>query len=341
MESDPDRNGDLSAGTKRIQEALARRGGVSWVAEGEPPRDRSGSRAIAKAMRRHLKEERKKRRDLARGEDGLPQAIVFGGASLLLLGMAIRQPGLWWMVFPAFGFAMAAAGILTKWARRHREESPARSGVEVTIVPPPSRMVPPKVESFPGAAAIATRQDRVVEICDRLLSDLKSAPQVVRELMRKPDETVEALRAASAELARRERELRRALTETGEERLQAERTALEARVSAERDEVVREGLSSALEALDAQLAQRKELSRAAARIEAEGTRILYSLESLRARVLRVRAADATGTGSAGEGLREGLEQLSREMDAVATALEEVHAAGTVRRQMPIPQATGG
>lgn len=331
MESDPNRSGDLSARTRRIQEALARVDG-----------DRAGNRAIAKAMRRHLKEERKKRHGLARGEGGLPQAIVFGGASLVMFGMAIRQPWLWWMVFPAFGFAMAAAGILTAWARRRPEESLARSGVEVTIVPPPKPIAAsPKIEGFPEAAAIAARQARVEEICDRLLSELKSAPQVVRELIRKPDETVEALRAASAELARRERELRGALTETGEEQLQAERAALEARIGAEPDEVVHGGLSSALEALDVQLAQRKELSRVAARIEAEGTRILYSLESLRARVLRVRAADATGTGPAGEGLREGLEQLSREMDAVATALEEVHAAGTVRRQMPIPQAARG
>ena len=35
-------------------------------------------------------------------------------------------------------------------------------------------------------------------------------------------------------------------------------------------------------------------------------------------------------------LREGIELLSREMDAVATALEEVHTTGTVRRTSSCP-----
>ena len=256
--------------------------------------------------------------------------------------MALRRPWLWWMVFPAFGFAMAAAGILTRLSRRRREEAPSRSGVEVTIVASPSLSpVPQKAMDSPEVVAIAARQARVAEICDRLVSELRSAPQAVRDLLRKPDETVEALRAASTELARRERELRGALAETSDERIRAERVALEARSGAEPDEVARAALASALDALDAQADQRKELARAAGRIEAEGTRILYALEGLRARVLRVRAADAAGTGPAGEGLREGIELLSREMDAVATALEEVHTTGTVRRTMPVPQSVRG
>jgi prefoldin subunit 5 len=341
MDQDPDRSGDLSARTRRIREALARSGAVSpAVPEGRG--SGSGSRAIAKAMRRHLKEERKERRAHVRGDDGAAQAIVFGMAALVMGGMALRQPWLWWMVFPAFGFAMAAAGILTRLSRRRRDEAPARSGVEVTILASPGlRPVAPKAMDSPEAVAIAARQARVAEICDRLVAELGSAPPAVRELLRKPDETVEALRAASAELARRERELRGALAEPAEERLRAERAALVARIGAETDEGVRAGLASALEALDAQVEQRKGLARAAGRIEAEGTRILYSLESLRARVLRVRAADAAGTGPAGEGLREGIELLSREMDAVATALEEVQTAGTARRPMPVPQSARG
>ncbi len=119
-------------------------------------------------------------------------------------------------------------------------------------------------------------------ICERLLAELKEAPPLVRELLRNPEETVTALRAASRELGRRERGLRASLTADEGERLLAERVALAARVASTTDAVVKQRLEGALSALDAQLAHRVELVTAAARIEAERTRILYSLESLRA-----------------------------------------------------------
>lgn len=57
------------------------------------------------------------------------------------------------------------------------------------------------------------------------------------------------------------------------------------------------------------------------------TRILYSLESLRAQVLRALAADSAASEVTRESLKGGLETLSAEIDAVATALEEVHGVG--------------
>ncbi len=177
-------------------------------------------------------------------------------------------------------------------------------------------------------AAITARESRVDGICARLLAELKGAPPLVRELLRRPEETIEALRAASRELARRERSLRTTLTDEEGERLDRERAALSARVASTSDAVVRERLAGALSALDAQLAHRAELSTAVARIEAEGTRILYSLESLRAQVLRALAADSAASEVTRESLKGGLETLSAEIDAVATALEEVHGVGS-------------
>lgn len=342
MESDPDRSGELDARTRRLREALSRAAVASGLVETSPAPDAKGERALRKGLRRYLRDGRRWRRGSSRDDEGLPQAIVFGGAAAVMVVLVLGQPWvLWWLIFPAFGFGMAAAGILTKWARRRREEMPRSGRVEVTLVRPAPLTAAPKQDDDPAVAAIAARLARVDEACDRLLADLKASPQAVRELIRKPEETVEALRAASAELGRRERDLRTAVSRDGDERLRSERSGLEARVSAETDDVVRGRLSEAIGELDQQLEERRDLLRTAARIEAEGTRILYSLESLRARVLRVRAADVSASDAGGEGLREGLEQLSREMDAVATALEEVHAAGTVRRQMPIPQAARG
>jgi flagellin-like hook-associated protein FlgL len=76
--------------------------------------------------------------------------------------------------------------------------------------------------------------------------------------------------------------------------------------------------------LDAQRGQRAELATAASRLEAEHTRLYYTLENLHAQVLRVRSADVASVDVAGLGLRQSLEQLGAEMDAVTEALEDVH-----------------
>jgi hypothetical protein len=274
-----------------------------------------------------------------RGEDeaSVPHAFVLGGAAALAAFVGFTQPHLFWLIFVAFGFGMGAADTLAKVRRRDRrlaEEAQSASAEQVRAGVPRSQapvlltLPPPAQPESPALAAITARGSRVDGICDRLLDELKGAPPLVRELLRKPEETIEALRAASRELARRERNLRTALTDEEGERLAREQAALSARVEATSDAVVKERLSGALAALKAQLTHRAELSTAVARIEAEGTRILYSLESLRAQVLRALAADSAASEVTRESLKGGLETLSAEIDAVATALEEVHGVGS-------------
>lgn len=322
----------------KIEEAATR---VSKAAEGAVA---GIARAIEKATapgptpeERRLAKRRKEEDDAS-----LPQAVVMGGAAAVAAFIGATQPHLFWLFFVAFGFAMGAADIYTKVRRRERRLAEETSARDVAAIPagvvassPPVMSVPvsappappaPEPES-PVLAAIAAREKRVDGICERLLAELKEAPPLVRELLRNPEGTVTALRGASRELARRERGLRAALTEEEGERLARERADLAARVGAAPDPVVRERLEGALSALDAQLAHRAELLTAAARIEAEGTRILYSLESLRAQVLRAFAADAAAAEVTRESLKGGLESLRAEIDAVAVALEEVHAVG--------------
>jgi hypothetical protein len=60
--------------------------------------------------------------------------------------------------------------------------------------------VPARVQpESPAVAAITARESRVDGICDRLLAELEGAPPLVRELLRKPEETIAALRSASRE----------------------------------------------------------------------------------------------------------------------------------------------
>lgn len=314
---------------------------VARIAEGAAegarvPVEGSLTRSERRLVRRFRRDE----------EASRPRAFVLAFAAVATAFVGLTQPGLFWFLFVSLGLGMGAAKTLFRIRERERlraeeiaEEKtvvegariPAAGALPAAATPPPAEPAPPAPPAEPEShalAAISAREKRIDGICDRLLAELKGATPLVRELLRKPEETVEALRSASKELARRERELRRMLTEDEGDRLLRERGELAARAEAAPDAVVKSRLASALVALDAQLTHRSELATAAARIEAEGTRILYSLESLRAQVLRAVAADSAADEVTRESLRGGLETLSGEIEAVATALEEVHGVGS-------------
>lgn len=245
--------------------------------------------------------------------------------------MAMAQPRrLWWLVFVALVFFLLAA--------RHLER-PRRDGLtEAEGVPLPGSAAEARLEEgaeLPATAeAVDPRVARVDVLCGKLLAELREGPAVLREVVHAPERTVEALRKGCHELARRERELRALSTPEETRRLESEREALATRVSTEEDTVVRERLTGALAALDEQRRQRAELATAAHRLEAEHTRLYYTLESLYAQVLRARSADTAGEDIAGAGLRHGMEQLGAEVDAVTQALEEVHRPPDGRVRTP-------
>src|SRR5258708_4060396 len=96
------------------------------------------------------------------------------------------------------------------------------------------------------------------------------------------------------------------------------------------DEVTSRRLASALAALGAQRDQRVELTRAAARFDAEHTRISYTLESLYTQVVRMRSADSSSVDVAGAGLRRSLDMLSHEVNALADALAKANSGEAER-----------
>jgi hypothetical protein len=99
-------------------------------------------------------------------------------------------------------------------------------------------------------------------------------------------------------------------------------------------------LAAALAALDAQRDQRQELARAAARFDAEHTRISYTLESLHTQVVRMRSADSSSVDVAGAGLRRSLDMLSHEVNALADALERVNS-GEAERMRKVSSGPAG
>jgi hypothetical protein len=180
--------------------------------------------------------------------------------------------------------------------------------------------------------SVDARLARVDQLCDQLLADIRSAPPVLREIVHQPEQAVQALRDGLRALERREREIRALASPDDEARLRTERDSLQRRLDAEQDTVTRERLAQALQALDQQRSQRATLLTAASRLDAERTRLLYTLEGLHTQVLAVRStAEAGQEQAAAERLRTSLETLSGEVSAVAGALESVQAidAGAV------------
>nr|WP_228559884.1 MULTISPECIES: hypothetical protein [unclassified Myxococcus] len=300
----------LSEGRAREDAAVE-----AWVRRTGQMPPRKIRRKWEKQWRREAKRaaRRAEREVLSNRSRNPARGAAYVTASITCVLIALAQPRrLWWLVFVALGFFLAS---LKHLERPRRDEGRARDAGAPEREP---------VGDSEGEAD--ARVAKVDALCARLMEALREGPAVLRELVHAPERTVEALRQGCHALVRRERELRALAPPAEAQRLDAERDALAARVASEEDAVVRERLAGALAALEAQRRQRAELATAAARLEAEHMRLYYTLESLYAQVLRVRSADTAGEDIAGLGLRQSVEQLGEEVEAVTQALEEVHAA---------------
>ena len=237
--------------------------------------------------------------------------VSFAVAGVLVTLSMMNAHEMWWLIFPALGIGLnGAKSIEAKLSQRKALPAPTSPQPERTLEP--------------AQNAIDPRDARVDGVCAKILNELKSAPASVKELVGNSDKTIEQLRATCRSLTQRERELRALVDPVDAERLAKEREQLVSRIANERDDVTKQRFSSALEALDQNLRQRGELTTAAARFEAEHTRIAYTLESLYTQILRLKSADSASHDPASAALRQSLAQLGEEMEAVAEAMEAVH-----------------
>lgn len=339
----------LQASLRRAQEAIARGTAqqdqmvTAWTeslrtAYPDWGRERWQRRLERKLRRRAEREARIANASLFEGYVWLLGAIVLFIVALSAL------PFLWWLIFPAAGLGSRGTRVIARHTGMSKpaltEPMPGAGVAARAPVPTPEQQRAQRFGSLGGLrdgpvlrqpfqVASDPQQDprdvRVDAICDKILAELRTAPEAVKDIFIKPDETVAALRATCRDLTRRERELRKFLAPSEDARLTAEREALQKRIDGESDDVTKMRLASALAALDQQREQRAELVRAAARFDAEHTRISYTLESLHTQVVRMRSADSSSVDVAGAGLRRSLDMLSHEVNALADALERVNS----------------
>ncbi len=188
-------------------------------------------------------------------------------------------------------------------------------------------VLPKTAASLQAAAAVSTaaidpRDVRIDGLCDQFEAELKQLTGKVDEFLRDPEETVATVRRTCHDLLKRERELRRLANPADQERLNREAGALQERIATESDEVTRQRLQRAVEAIEDQRQQRALVLRDANRIEAEQTRLVWTMEGLVSHVIRLRTTQA---GASTADLDRGLAQLRDEVSSVASAIEHVQS----------------
>jgi hypothetical protein len=362
----PDWQEQLQSSLRRAQEAIARGAGQqeemvrAWTESLRTAYPDWGRERWQRRLERKLR--RRAEREAKIANASLFQGYVWLLAAIVLFIVALSSPlVLWWLIFPSAVLGSRGTKVIARHSGITRpaltEPVPLRP---VRSSPSASEQRAQRFGSLGGirqaldgsavrvpvsapvyAAAMQDPRDaRVDAICNKIIAEIRASPEVVKDIFIKPDETVAALRATCRDLTRRERDLRKFLSPQDDDRLATERDALHKRIEGEQDEVTRMRLASALAALDQQRDQRLELSRAAARFDAEHTRISYTLESLYTQVVRMRSADSSSADVAGAGLRRSLDMLSHEVNALADALEKVNS-GEAERMHKVAEAPSG
>ena len=189
----------------------------------------------------------------------------------------------------------------------------------------------------PQPAPADPRDARVAAVCNKLEAELRASPERVRAFLGGSEGTIGTLRRTCEDLAGRERELRAEADAAALARLEEERAALQARAAAEKDERLAGSLRGALAALEEQKRQREMLKLAADRLEAEHTRLLYTLEGLASQFVRLRTAGAEAGREPAE-IDRAVERLRNELDAIADALEEVSRAAPAGMSSSLAEA---
>jgi carbonic anhydrase/acetyltransferase-like protein (isoleucine patch superfamily) len=173
-------------------------------------------------------------------------------------------------------------------------------------------------------AASDPRAEQIRKACDRLEDEYKRAPEPVRAMFGETRATLSSLRRTCLDLVARERALRAEASPEAMVRLDQEKAAIEARLAQASDEQVRRSLSGAVTAITAQQGQRKLLQNNADRLEAELTRLIWTVDGMGTELVRVRTAGAElYQGSTAE-LARSVQQLQDEINNIAQALEEVN-----------------
>jgi acetyltransferase-like isoleucine patch superfamily enzyme len=185
---------------------------------------------------------------------------------------------------------------------------------------------PVKAPPLPAPPVADPRAARIDAGCAKLEAEIQQAPPQARDYLGASVSTVRALRETCHGLLRREQVLRAETSAAAATELEEGRAALQKRLDSAGDQHVRRSLASAVAAIDEQKRQRGLMAQTADRLDAELTRLLWTMDGMGAQLVRLRTAGAE-VGAAGDlETARGVKKLQDEIGAIADALEEIGAA---------------
>jgi hypothetical protein len=174
----------------------------------------------------------------------------------------------------------------------------------------------------PRGRALATV---VLDLCRKLHAELRTASAVPREALTPVWDEVRSLCSQHLVLVRRLDCVERYLEQMNASRVAAEQRELQSRRQATLDPTARAQYDLALQSLEVQQENLRELRTHQERVDAELVAIRHTLEGVYGRVVRLNLSDTqTGSRLAGE-LSGRLKQLTQRVTAVTEAVEEVYA----------------
>ncbi|MBU8898624.1 hypothetical protein KRR26_23725 [Corallococcus sp. M34] len=181
---------------------------------------------------------------------------------------------------------------------------------------------PPRATEPTRGAEVDPRQVRLDGICDRLEAELRQSSPDLRAAMGVSESTVTALRQMCHRVLSREKLLRAEAAPETMSLLEQEKAELERKRDAASDAAVQRSLGSAVQAISEQQRHRALLQKSADRLDAELTRLQWTLDGMSTQLVRLRSAGLEATSPDANTL-DGLQQLYGEIDAIAEGLEEV------------------
>jgi len=251
-------------------------------------------------------EQRAERRRQRRAEASVVAGVVYLLVAAACVAYAVLRPEFFWLLFVALGMGLSGARQFRDVAARKQLQAPEVERDEAPALPAP--------------VAAPAKPHEVDVLCDQLLADLKGSPEAVRSFLNDPEKTVETMRKTARSLDARRQQL---LAEADAERraaVEKQRAELVRKRDGLQDAEAKRRLDGAITSIDAQLAALQQLRAAAERIDGEYTSLLVLLQELRTRVAVAKTAGSTPQF---EGLKQNVQRLNNELEAITSALDEV------------------
>jgi len=167
------------------------------------------------------------------------------------------------------------------------------------------------------------RTAKIEVSCSQLKKALNRAPPTVREHLATSQDMVDSLRYLCYRMLGRERELRAETPAKAIATLDDERDALERQLSGVTDEHVKLSLANAVAAITEQKRQRLLMARIADRLDAELTRLLWTIDGMAFQFVRLRAASAAVRSAPDAESARAMREFQDEINTIADALEEI------------------